>query len=366
MRPEAERLLGLTAELVDIPSVSHHEKAIADHVESWLKSRCESDVLELRRIGDNVCARTNSGLPERLIIAGHLDTVPPNGNERAVLEGEVLRGLGSADMKGGVALAMELARLASESSSTGLALDLTFLFYTCEEVEQEHSGLGQIEAEDPSWLEGDAAILGEPTGGSVEAGCQGVLNLVVEVRGERAHTARPWKGRNAIHRLAPVLAALSGYSPRSVTMDGCEYQEALQAVAVTGGVANNVVPDSAELVLNHRFAPDRTAVEAADALRTVFGPSIDPAAGDRLVVTAESAPAAPGLGHHLLASLVEATGRPPRGKLGWTDVSYFYSRGVPAANYGPGDSTLAHNAAEQVTGSDLAGSLEVLRRVTRL
>ncbi len=352
-------LLALTAELVDIPSVSHDEAAIAGFVESWLRS-VGGGVLEVARIGDNVCARTSLGLPQRLMLAGHLDTVPANGNDRARIEGDVLSGLGSADMKGGVAVFLETARAVCAGGATKLRADLTWIFYVCEEVERRYSGLVEIEAAEPSWLEADAAVLGEPTAALVEAGCQGVLKVGVELRGERAHTARPWMGRNAIHGLAPVLAAVAAYEARRPVIDGCEYREALQAVAVEGGVANNVVPDVARVVLNHRYAPDRSPDEAFDAVRALV---IGAVGRDDLVSVSlddSAAPAAPGLGHPLLASLVQASGKAPSAKLGWTDVSYFASRGVPAANFGPGEPTLAHSAGECVDRGQLDQAYETL------
>lgn len=343
--PELPDLLALTAELVDIPSVSHHEANVADHVEARLAG-CSH--LEVRRLGDNVLARTSLGRAMRVVLAGHLDTVPANGNESAVVDGDVCHGLGSADMKGGLAVMLELTRRCAAP-----AVDVTFIAYVCEEVEQEHSGLGQIAAAAPEWLEADAAILGEPTASLVEAGCQGVLNITVEVRGERAHTARPWMGVNAIHRLGAVLGAVSAYEGRRPVIDGCEYREALQAVSVDGGVANNVVPDSARVVLNHRFAPDRTIGEAFDATRLLLAPHLEPAAGDTVELLAGSLPAPPGLGHPLLGRLVASSTKPPRAKLGWTDVSFFSARGTPAANFGPGEPTLAHTAGERVERSDL-------------
>ena len=374
-------LLGLTAELVAIPSVSHNEAAIADFVEQHLRST-GSDVLEVTRIGDNLCARTSLGLGQRLILAGHLDTVPANGNETARVEGDVLSGLGAADMKGGLAVFLETARAicaqaVADPAVAGpaptragpLGTDVTFIFYVCEEVDRRHSGLLQIEAAEPGWLEADAAVLGEPTAALVEAGCQGVLRIAVEARGERAHTARPWMGRNAIHRLGSVLEAVSSYEPRSPVIDGCEYREALQAVAVEGGVANNVVPDWARLVLNHRFAPDRSADEAFDAVSRLVLGTVRDAAGphpaEDLTLTLEdsAAPALPGLDHPLIGALVAASGRPPRAKLGWTDVSFFASRGVPAANFGPGEPTLAHSAGEKVDRAQLDHALATLLSV---
>ncbi len=367
-KPFGMDLLGLTADLVDIPSVSHDERVIADSAEARLRSTAGS-VLEIARIGDNVCARTQGGLGQRLILAGHLDTVPANRNARAKVVGDVLSGLGSADMKGGLAVFLELARaIGSSARSRGdlaelLSADITWIFYVCEEVEQRYSGLPQIAEADQSWLEADAAVLGEPTACVVEAGCQGVLKIAVEMMGERAHTARPWMGRNAIHRLHTVLDVVGGYESRRPVIDGCEYREALQAVAVEGGVANNVVPDRARLVLNHRFAPDRTPEQAFQAVRAFVAPAIDPSLGDTITIEDTAAPAAPALTHPLLAALVRGSGDVPRAKLGWTDVSFFAARGLPAANFGPGEPTLAHTAGEQVTRSDLDKAYETLGSV---
>lgn len=366
--PSDVDLMSLTAELVDIPSVSLNEAAIADFVEDRLR-RVGGAVLEVARIGDNVCARTSFGRPGRLILAGHIDTVPPNGNERADITGEVLSGLGSVDMKGGDAVFLETARAiataaADRATAELLRTDVTFVFYVCEEIDRSHSGLLQLEAAEPAWLEADAAILGEPTSALVEAGCQGSLRVVVESRGERAHTARPWMGQNAIHGLGRILQAVSAYEGRRPVIDGCEYREAMQAVRVEGGVANNVVPDYSRLVINHRFAPDRS-VEQAYGATTDF---LTQAAGDiasSLTFTLEDASegALPGLSHPLLASLVQASKDAPRAKLGWTDVSFFSARGVPAANFGPGDATLAHSAGEKVSRNELDQAFETLLAV---
>ncbi len=338
-------LLALTAELVDMPSVSHNESGIADHVESLLSS-CPH--LETRRLGNNICSRTSLGRPMRMLLAGHLDTVPANGNERAEIRDNTCYGLGSADMKGGLAAMIELMRRVSDP-----AVDLTFIAYVCEEVDQKFSGLGEIERGAPDWLVADVAIHGEPTGSVVEAGCQGVLRIDIELRGTRAHTARPWAGVNAIHRLAPALERVAAFEERRPVIDGCEFREALQVVSVEGGVANNVVPDSARLVVNHRFAPDRSVDEAYRAVADLLEPALDPRAGDTITLTNSALAAAPGLSHPALARLVQLSQSAPRAKLGWTDVSFFTARGVPAANFGSGDPTLAHTAGECVTRSDL-------------
>lgn len=338
-------LLQLTAELVDIPSVSHDEARVADFVASALVG---AEHLDITRIGNNVVARTSLGRPQRLVIAGHLDTVPPNGNERAIIEGDRCSGLGSADMKAGVAVMIELAK-----SVVDPAVDLTYVWYVCEEVEQCYSGLPEIEAADVQLLAGDAAVLTEPTGAAVEAGCQGVLRVDVHLGGRRAHAARSWIGVNAIHRLGRLLEMVSGFVERKPVIDGCEYREALQAVRVEGGVANNVVPDEARLILSLRYAPDHTKEQAFEGLCEALAPAIDPRLGDRIDLEDFALAAAPNLGHPLLAALVTASGGAPRAKLGWTDASFFSARGVPAANFGPGSPLVAHTAGEWVSQDEL-------------
>jgi succinyl-diaminopimelate desuccinylase len=349
LSPGGVDLLNLTAELVDIPSVSHHEAAVTDHLESMLAG---VPWLDLTRVGDNLVARTDLGRPERLVLAGHTDTVPPNGNERARVEGDVLWGLGSCDMKGGVAVLAELARSVADPS-----VDTTYVFYECEEIDARFNGVERLFRERPDLVAGDAALLAEPTSARVEAGCQGTMRVEVTMGGERAHTARAWLGRNAIHRLAPVLAAVAAYEGRRVTIDGCDFREGLQVVRVDGGVANNVVPDRAAVTLNHRFAPDRSAAEAEAHVRQVVGDV------DGFEVTDVAPAALPALGHPVLQRVLAATGDVAHAKLGWTDVARFASRGVPATNFGPGDPSVAHSAGERVTRSDLDTVYAVLRKV---
>ena len=338
-------LLARTAELVDIPSVSHFEEAIADHVEAVVRA---VPWLTVDRLGNNVVARTGLGRPSRLVLAGHLDTVPPNGNEQARLEGDVLWGLGSCDMKAGCAVILELARTVAEP-----AVDVTYVFYECEEVESHFNGLRRLLAERPELVDGDAAVLAEPTGARIEAGCQGTLRVEVALAGRRAHTARPWTGTNAIHRLGPLLERAESYTGRRPVLDGCEFAEALSAVRVEGGVANNVVPDRAVVHLNHRYAPDRDSVQAVAHLREFLAPALDEEGGDTVELADFADGAAPALTHPLLAGLVEATAEAPRAKLGWTDVAFFSARGIPAVNFGPGDPSVAHAADERVERAQL-------------
>jgi succinyl-diaminopimelate desuccinylase len=338
-------LLAATAALVAIPSVSHDEAVIADHVERCLRS---VPWLEVARVEDNVVARTTLGRERRLVLGGHLDTVPANNNETPRIDGDLLWGLGSADMKAGLAVMLELAATMPEPS-----IDVTYVFYACEEVARKHNGLSRLFELRPDLVVADAAVLTEPTSAQVEAGCQGVLRLDVTVTGERAHSARPWLGVNAIHRLGPVLEVVAGYTGREPVIDGCAYREALQAVGIRGGVAGNVVPDSATVTLNHRFAPDRDADGAIAAVEALLAPALEPGRGDQIEVLDRAPSARPGLADPLLARLVAAAGGQPKAKLGWTDVAFFAERGIPATNFGPGDPGVAHAAGERVHRREL-------------
>jgi len=346
-------LLARTAALVNIPSVSHHEAALTDHLEKALRAL---EHLDVERVGANLVARTHLGRATRVLLAGHTDTVPANGNAGARVEGEVLWGLGAADMKGGLAVMLALAETVPEPS-----VDVTWVFYAGEEVSAADNGLGHLLRDRPDLLEADVAILGEPTDGEIEAGCQGTMRVEVTLRGERAHTARPWMGRNAIHRLGAVLRAVDGFVERRPVIDGCEYREAMQAVHVSGGVASNVVPDLATVTINRRFAPDRTPEEAEAEVRALLAPVLDDA--DMLEVVDMAPAAEPGLGNPVLRALVEDHGLAVRAKLGWTDVARFAAAGIPACNLGPGSATLAHAADERVDRASLQRAYDVLRAV---
>ncbi len=346
-------LLALTAELVDIASVSHHETALVDHLQARLQGRG----LEVVRIGDELVARTLLGRPSRVVLAGHTDTVPAQGNAGARVEGDVCWGVGAADMKAGLAVMVALAEGLSEAPSEP-AHDVTYVFYSGEEVAAEHNGLARLLRERPDLVQGDVAVLGEPTGGAIEAGCQGTLRMEITLRGSAAHTARPWVGRNAVHRLGPVLGAVAGFEERRPVLDGYEFREALQAVSVSGGVAGNVVPDRATLTVNHRFAPDRSPEQAEAAVRALLSPVLEP--GDEVVLVDVAAGAPPALDHPLLRGLARRRGLERRAKLGWTDVARFAAVGIPALNLGPGDPLLAHTAAERVDRAALEATFAVL------
>lgn len=344
-------LLERTAALVDIASPSRAEGPIVDVLEAELRAHRH---LEVTRVGDNLVARTDLGRPRRVVLAGHTDTVPASGNERARLDGDRLHGVGSADMKGGLAVMLDLAATLLEP-----AVDVTYVFYAREEVASAESGLGELFQSRPDLLVGDVAVLGEPTDARVEAGCQGTLRAVVVLHGARAHTARPWMGRNAVHRLAGVLSEFDRHIGRVVEIDGCTFREALQAVAVEGGVAGNVVPDRASVTVNFRFAPDRSSDAAVAYLRSVVAPYLEQ--GDDIEILDLAPAAAPGLTHPLLAALVERSGGEVEAKLGWTDVARFAEHGVPAVNFGPGDSTIAHTEGEYLDREPLEKVHTVLR-----
>lgn len=337
-KKRAAQLLQLTSDLVAMPSESFEEAEIA----SWFEAELMGIAgLEVHRIGDNVVARTNLGRRHRLVLAGHLDTVPANDNATPRIKSGVLHGLGSADMKGGLAVMLELARMVAEP-----AVDVTWVFYAREEIALKHNGLRELFAEAPDLLVGDAAILGEPTDAVVEAGCQGTMRFKVSFAGKRSHTARPWMGRNAIHRMSSLLTALAETEHRRPIIDGCEFREAMQAVFVDGGSAGNVVPDAASVTINHRFAPDRSAEEATEFVRSFVSEFME--TGDQFEVI-DIAPAAdPDLRNPIMASFIGRNDLSVRAKLGWTDVAFFAEQGIPAINFGAGDSTLAHTKEEHL------------------
>lgn len=323
----------LTRAIVDIESVSGNERALADAIEAALIPFAHLEVL---RDGDAVIARTDRGRDRRVVVAGHIDTVPVNDNLPSRLEGDLLWGRGTVDMKGGCAIMLALA-----AGIPDPGVDVTWVWYDHEEVDAALNGLGRIARTRPDLLEADFAILGEPSNGEVEGGCNGTLRADVRVTGRRAHSARAWMGENAIHAAAPILARLAEYSPREVEVDALVYREGLNAVGIRGGVAGNVIPDECVVEVNYRFAPDRSGQDAERHVRDVF-------AGFEVTVTDVAEGARPGLADPLAREFLAAVGGEPRPKYGWTDVARFAALGIPAVNYGPGDPSLAHADDERV------------------
>jgi succinyl-diaminopimelate desuccinylase len=337
--------VSLTEQLVNIESVSLDEQAIADAVEQALRGLGH---LEVVRRGNNVVARTDLGRAERVVIAGHLDTVPVNDNLPARRDATLLHGLGSCDMKGGDAVMLRIAATVPEPNR-----DLTFVFYEAEEIAAVHNGLRTLVESDPALVAADFAILMEPSNAGVEAGCQGTLRVEVRTTGERAHSARAWMGSNAIHRAGAVLRRLDDYEPRRPVIDGLEYHEGLNAVFVRGGVAGNVVPDECVVEVNYRFAPDRSEAEAEAFAREFFE-------GYDVTVTDSAPGALPGLDRPAAKDFLAVVGGDPAPKFGWTDVARFSALGVPAVNFGPGDPLLAHKQEEHVPVADIERCEQVL------
>jgi succinyl-diaminopimelate desuccinylase len=339
----------LTRVLCDVESVSGNERRLADAVEAALRRLAH---LEVMRDGDAVVARTDLGRPERVVLAGHLDTVPVAGNLPVRLEGDttsgVLVGRGTADMKGGVAVQLKVAAALSAPSR-----DVTFVFYDHEEVDAASNGLGRLARNHPEWLAAELAVLLEPTAAGIEGGCNGTLRAEVVTRGVAAHSARWWRGHNAVHEAGRVLARLQAYLPREVEVEGLVYREGLNAVAISGGIAGNVIPDHCRVVVNYRFAPDREADAAAEHVREVFE-------GYEVSVIDAADGARPGLDRPAAAAFVAAIGAEPRAKDGWTDVARFSALGVPALNFGPGDPAVAHADDEHVPVAHVRACEEAL------
>ncbi|MEY3909295.1 MAG: hypothetical protein RLZZ90_1202 [Actinomycetota bacterium] len=320
----------LTRDICDIESVSGNETQLADAIESALSRYSH---LEVIRDGDAIIARTNLGRASRVVIAGHIDTVPVANNLPVKLlpmeREQVLWGRGTVDMKAGVAVQLKLAAQLAEPN-----VDVTWIFYDHEEVEASLNGLGRISRNRPDLLEASFAVLCEPTSALVEGGCNGTMRIDITTTGVKAHSARPWMGKNAIHAAAGVLAILANHTTDEVEVEGLVYRESLNA-------ATNVIPDECVVTVNYRFAPSKSAEDAEAHLRKVF-------AGYDFVVTDSAAGAKPGLDRPEAAAFIAATGTTPRPKYGWTDVARFSDLGIPAVNFGPGDPSKAHADDENV------------------
>ena len=344
-------LVTILQRITDVESVSGNEGPLADMVEEALSGH---DHLEVVRDGDCVIARTHFGRDQRVVIAGHLDTVPVADNLPSHLEqtpeGLHVVGRGTCDMKGGVAVQLKLAAELADANR-----DITWVFYDHEEVSADLNGLGRVAKNSPHLLEADFAVLMEPTGARIEGGCQGACRILITVSGRAAHSARSWLGVNAIHGLSEVLERLNAYEAREIDVEGLTYREGLNAVHVSGGVAGNVIPPSAAIEINYRFAPDKQPDDAIAELRRVFD-------GYDFEVTDMSPAARPGLDREIAKDFVASVGSEPRPKYGWTDVARFSALGIPAVNYGPADPSLAHTDNEFCPADHLDICADGLRR----
>ena len=332
-----QTLVELTMAICDIESVSSNEAKLADEIEQVLATASH---LSITRDGNAIVARTNLNLDTRVIIAGHIDTVPVAENLPTRLHHfereQVIFGRGTVDMKGGIAVMLKLAVEIQQPK-----FDITWVFYDNEEVAADLNGLGRLASNHPELLTGEFAVLCEPTSAMIEGGCNGTVRVEVRTEGIKAHSARPWMGKNAIHALAHSLNILNDYQPATITVDGLDYKESLSAVLVSGGIATNVIPDAAVLTVNYRFAPDKSAAQAILHLETLFN-------GFEVVVTDQAEGARPGLNLPAAVDFIAAIGTEVRPKYGWTDVARFSAMGIPAVNYGPGDPSLAHADNENV------------------
>ena len=372
---DATDALCLTRQMIDIPSESGNEGPLADAVEAALRGAGfgSTDALEILRDGDAVCARTHLGLADRVVLAGHLDTVPIADNvpgRTEVRDGvEVVWGRGSVDMLAGCAAALALACEAGAAIAGGaqrvLTSDVTWIFYDHEEVASHLNGLGRIQRCFPDWLAGDLALLGEPTAAQVEGGCNGTLRVIAHFPGLASHSARAWMGVNAIHAMAPVIERIAAYGNPVEVVDGLEFRESLSVVRVEGGIANNVIPEAASMTVNYRFAPSKRADDALEWVRGLFEgtgatidvddlcegarPGADSPVAERFLSVARRVAAEAGVELALSA------------KVGWTDVARFTQVGVPAMNFGPGDPLLAHTRDEHTPVSYIVRVHDTLR-----
>jgi succinyl-diaminopimelate desuccinylase len=287
------------------------------------------------------------------LIAGHIDTVPVADNLPIKLlpmeREQVLWGRGTVDMKAGVAVQLKLAATLNKTNT-----DVTWVFYDHEEVEASLNGLGRIARNRPDLLDASFAVLCEPSNAQVEGGCNGTIRVEVRARGVKAHSARSWMGKNAVHASAEILNRLNAYEPKSVEVDGLVYRESMNAVLISGGMATNVIPDECVVTVNYRFAPSKSGEEAAAHLCELFD-------GFEIAMTDLSEGARPGLDRPEAAAFVAATGSEPKPKYGWTDVARFSALGIPAVNFGPGDPNKAHADDENVPVSQIYACEAALR-----
>ncbi|WP_164521052.1 succinyl-diaminopimelate desuccinylase [Bifidobacterium samirii] len=383
----AQALAALTEQLMASYSVSDDEGPLTDAVERFLQAQPH---LTVRRHGDTIVASTAFGRERRVILAGHLDVVPVIDNfpprwlepgdpliredvAAAFPHDRVMWGRGATDMKASDAVMLYLAAVLDDVAVRP-RYDLTYVFYDHEEVVAEKNGLRKVVEAHPDWIEGDFAIIGEPTDCGIEGGCNGTMRFDVVAHGTAAHSARAWMGDNAIHKAGEILRRLAAYEPADVPVDGLTYREGVNATLISGGKGTNVIPDECRVHVNYRFAPDKTLPEAKALMmgadcgaelgngeHTATGGMFE---GFGIEMKDESPSARPGMDSPLAASLSrlvrERTGREPLAKLGWTDVARFAILGIPAVNLGAGSPLLAHKHDEQLAESELTLMADIL------
>jgi succinyl-diaminopimelate desuccinylase len=350
----AERLAARTEALVSIPSESRHEAAILAEIREELPPS-----FEVADDQDSVLL----ALPERrpgaplILLAGHVDTVPFGGSAApGRREDETLYGRGTADMKSGLAVMVEVADALASDGGLRSDLDVGLVFFGREELPFTESALVPLFDRRTQIADAALAIVLEPTANRLEIGCLGNLNATAVFEGEAAHTARPWLGRNAIHAAIAALAPVADLPMRDVDVDGMTYREVASVTTIQGGIATNVVPDRATAHVNLRYAPNHTPAEAERRLRELLG---HPSATVEIVGNAPPGPVPDG--NPLMERLRSAGDLAVGPKQAWTPVAEFGLAGIDAVNFGPGDPQYAHRDDEQVEVGALVRSYEVLR-----
>lgn len=327
--------------LVDIPSETGDEEQIRDAISERLSGHPQQVVATSLVVGEPG--------PSKVALVGHTDTVPLQGHVGARIEGDRLYGLGATDMKGGLAVMIHLL----EDLGTERVLGV---FYAAEEGPLADNELGAILEAVPTLADIEAGIVMEPTNREVHAGCQGSINARVTFMGESGHSARPWRSVNAVTKAGPFLTMMDGLEPEVHSIEGLDFKEVMSVTRATGGVANNIIPGRFDLNVNYRFSPDRTMAEAVSRLQEVC------AEADEVEVVDRAPAAYPETSHGLFRRLIESAGTAVSHKQGWTDVAQLAERGIPAINFGPGETALAHKPGESILLDDLAWSYDVLRR----
>jgi succinyl-diaminopimelate desuccinylase len=347
----AERLAARTLELVDIPSESLDEERIRTHVRALVPERWRPET-ELEDAALYAPSR-RPGTPLVLLV-GHYDTVPAQGNLPGRIADGAVHGLGSTDMKGGLAVAIELARDLPVGAGP---LDVGLLLFGKEELPQQHNPLPELLERSSLVHEAELAVVLEPTDGAVHAGCLGSMNARLTFHGTSGHSARPWLADNAIEHAVEGLAPLVKHQRREVVVGGLAFWEVLSVTRLDAGIADNVIPDSAVAQLDFRFAPDRSDADAAAYLRSLCPDDAD------LEIVGTASPGAVATGSPLVTALLEAGATAIEPKQAWTNVADFTAAGIDAVNFGPGHPALAHRRDEHVRIDALVHAYETLGRL---